>query len=131
MKLESLDEINDWLPQVDNLWESLMDELSLTHFGYSARVVFTLVIDRNGRVLEQPLQATFDLEGVQELSLHGALTPRMLEHPDRINWGLSEVARVRVTPADDGILFEALWEGERRVEIRCRRATLTVPETQP
>lgn len=131
MKLETLDEINDWLPQVNNLWESLMDELSLTHFGYSARVVFTLVIDRNGRVLEQPVQATFDLEGVQELSLHGALTPRMFEHPERINWGLSEVARVRVTPADDGLLFEALWEGERRVEIQCRRASLTVPEEQP
>lgn len=48
MKLETIEEINDWLPQVDNLWESLMDELSLTHFGYSARVVFTLVIDRMG-----------------------------------------------------------------------------------
>jgi hypothetical protein len=130
MKLETLEEINDWLPQVDNLWESLMDELCLTQFGYSARVVFTLVIDRNGRVLDQPLRVTFDLSGVQELSLHGALTPRMLEHPERINWGLSEVARVRATPADDGVLFEALWEGERRVEVHCRQATLTVPGEQ-
>ncbi|GAB3700224.1 hypothetical protein [Mariniluteicoccus flavus] len=131
MKIETLEEINDWLPQVDNLWESLMDELSLTHFGYSVRVVFTLVIDRNGRVLEEPFQVTFDLEGVQDLSLHGALTPRMLEHPERINWGLSEVARVRVTPSDDGVCFEVLWEGERRVEVTCRQATLTLPGQQP
>lgn len=131
MKLETLEEINDWLPRVDNLWESLMDQLSLTNFGYSARVVFTLIIDRNGRVLDQPLQVTFDLDGVQELSLHGALTPRMREHPERINWGLSEVARVRVAPTDDGVRFEALWEGERRVEIQCRRVTLTLPEEQP
>jgi hypothetical protein len=128
MKLETLEDINDWLAQADNLWESLMDELSLTDFGYSARAVFTLVIDRNGRVLEQPSQVTFDLEGVQELSLHGALTPRMLEHPELINWGLSEVARVRVAPVEDGVRFEALWEGERKVEIHCRRATLTTPQ---
>lgn len=108
MKLETLKEINGWLPQVDNLWESLMDELSLTNFGYSARVVFTLVIDRHGRVLEQPTQVKFDLEGVQELSLHGALTQRMLEHPERINWGLNEVARVRVAPSGDGVRFEVL-----------------------
>lgn len=81
-------------------------------------------------MLDEPVQVKFDLEGVQELSLPGALTPRMLEHPERINWGLSEVARVRVAPSDDGVRFEALWEGERRVEIQCRRATLTVPEEQ-
>ena len=42
--------------------------------------------------------------------------------------GLSEVAQVRVASSGDGVRFEALWEGERRVEIECRRAGLTVPD---
>ncbi len=105
-----------------------MRELCLVSNGYSVHVEFTVIIDPNGRQLEEALDVGIDLEGVQGLTLVGGLTARMLEYPKDVDWGLSEVAQVRVTSSGDGVRFEALWEGERRVEIECRRAAFTVPD---
>ena len=129
MKIETLEGITHWLEQSGNLFEALMHELYLANFGYSVHVGFQAIVrDSDGHVLDQSLDVGFDLEGVQKLVLEGGLTRAMLEHPERINWGLSEVARVRVTPSEHGVQFEALWEGgERRVEIHSRRAILTAP----
>lgn len=76
------------------------------------------------------MDVALDLDGVQRLVLEGGPNARMLKHPEEIGWGLSEVALVRVAPTDDGVRFEALWEGERRVEVHCRQATLNAPEEQ-
>lgn len=127
MRLETIEQINVWMDSVGTLSEALMDELGLTHFGYSARAVFSVVVDSDGRALNEPVKAVFDFVGVQELTLHGALTARMLDRPDEIGWGLSEVALVRVTPDGEGVRFEALWEDDRKVEIRCHTTSVTVP----
>jgi hypothetical protein len=125
VKLETVDEIDAWLASVGALSEALIEELCLTKFGYSCRVVVKRVIRPDGRVLDEPGRATFELDGVQRVTMDGGLTPQMLEHPESINWGLSEVAVVRVAPAEDWIHFEALWEQDRKIHIQCRRATLT------
>jgi hypothetical protein len=127
MKVDTAEGINRWLEQSRALSEALMKELCLLNYGYSVHVEFSVIIDAEGRVLDDPLDVGFDLDGVQRLTLEGGLTARMLERPEEIGWGLSEVALVRVAPSDDGVRFEALWEGERRIEIKCRRAILTVP----
>lgn len=105
-----------------------MRELRLVSNGYSVHVEFRVIIDPNGRVLDEPIDVGIDLEGVQRLTLMGGLTARMLEYPEDVDWGLSEVAQVRVASSGDDVRFDALWEGERRVEIECRRAGLTVPD---
>ncbi len=131
MRVETAEEIDSWLEQSAGLSEALMTELCLVNHGYSAHVEFRMIVDPDGRVLDEPRDVGIDLDGVQRLTLTGGLTTRMLEHPEEIGWGLSEIAQVKVTSFDDGVRFVALWEGERRVEIDCRRAALTVPETQP
>ncbi|WP_109508451.1 hypothetical protein [Nocardioides speluncae] len=131
MKVDTTEEISRWLEQGGGLAESLMRELRLDKFGYSVHIAFSVIVDAAGRVLETPLELALDLDGVQQLTLRSGLTPRMLEHPDEIGWGLSEVALVRVASSDVGVRFEALWEGERRIEVECRRATLEVVQTPP
>ena len=128
MRLDTFGEIESWLSETGALSEALLDESSLTEFGYSAHVVFTRLIDRNGRLLDEPSQVTFDFEGIHDLTMQGALTPRMLAHPEEINWGLSEVALVRVSSSEKGFRFEALWEGDRKIAVTCERATLTTPD---
>lgn len=131
MKVHTAEGISRWLEQFGALSEALMKELCLVNYGYSVHVEFSVVVDLGGRVLDDPLHVGFDLDGVQSLTLVGGLTSSMLEHPENINWGLSEVARVRVASSDDGIRFEARWEGERLIEVHCRQATLTAPGEQP
>lgn len=131
MKIDTAEGISRWLKQSGGLSEALMKELRLVSFGYSVHVEFSVITDPEGHVLGEPLDVGLDLDGVQRLTLEGGLTSRMLEHPEEINWGLSEVAQVRVSPSEDGVHFEALWEGERRVEVHCRQATLTTAEDRP
>jgi hypothetical protein len=131
MKVDTAEGISRWLEHSGALSEALLKKLCLVNYGYSVHVEFSMIVDAEGRVLDDPLDVGLDLDGVQRLTLEGGLTTRMLEHPEEIGWGLSEVALVRVVPSDDGVRFEALWEGERRVEIQCRQATLTAPGEQP
>ena len=44
MRLDTFGEIESWLSETGALSEALLDELSLTKFGYSAHVVFTRLI---------------------------------------------------------------------------------------
>ncbi|MGE0817705.1 MAG: hypothetical protein AB7O74_03500 [Candidatus Nanopelagicales bacterium] len=119
-------DVRSWLSSVDNMFEALMTDLRLTQFGYAVRVAFEIVIDVGGRSLGEPIPVVFELEAVHELALVGALTEAMREHPESINWGLSEVARVRVEDDPRGIRLEAIWEGDRRVTVVCDRLRLTV-----
>ena len=41
---------------------------------------------------------------------------------------MSEVAVVRIASHPRGVLFEALWEGDRRVEVLSARVSMTVPD---
>lgn len=130
MKLETVEGIDAWLASVGALSEALIEELCLTKFGYSVRAVFNRVIRPDGRVLDEPSRVTFEFDGVQRMTMDGGLTPQMLDHPERINGGLSEVAVVRIALAEDWLHFEALWEQDRRIQIQCRRATLTAASDQ-
>jgi hypothetical protein len=127
MRFDGVSEIGEWLAGSGGLSEALLHELALARFGYSIRAVFQVIADLDGAVLQEPRQVVVDLDGVDRLELRGGLTPRMVEHPEEINWGLSEVALVRVMAVDGGVRFEVLWEGDRRIEVRCHKISLTAP----
>jgi hypothetical protein len=67
------------------------------------------------------------MHAVQRLHMEGGLSRVMLEHGDRIDRGLSEVAHVRAQPCDDGVQLRVLWEGERHVVIDAMWADVTTP----
>lgn len=125
MRLTGVEAVNGWLVEASGLSEALMTALFLENHGYSLRVVFTQVIDVNGRVLEQPRAVELTLDAVDMLSLHGGLTAQMIDHPELIDWGLSEVAHVGVTRLGSTVRLEASWEGERRLEVHCHEVSLT------
>lgn len=131
MKRQTHREIATALERLHNLAECLLQDLRLIAFGSAIELSFKYIWTADGRV-HRDLDA-FDevvylrLHLVHEMALHGALTEAQLLHPDQINWGLQEVAVVRLASADaEGGRFahipfpvhhlEVLWEGERRLD---------------
>lgn len=105
--------------------ECLLDDVRWLRFGSQIDLVFNYVWDEGGqvrdRVLEEPRLVTVRCFGVQELMLSNHLTQAMLDEPDRLNWGLSEVAVVRFEPrrldGGDGVQVAVLWEGGRALHV--------------
>jgi hypothetical protein len=110
--------------ELGDLSESLLNSLRLETFGYAVRAEFELVVVRGSLTAEPRPQITLQFEAVESMTLVGGLTARMVEHPEEINWGLSEVSLVRITPEESGVHAEIRWERERRIEITCARVTL-------
>jgi hypothetical protein len=120
-------ELLRWL----RLEESLLVEMAQTHHGYSFRLVFKLWDVPGFLRSDLPKGAhhlTVEMQGVQRLRLEGGLSQVMLEHPEGIDWGLSEVALVRAEPSSYGLQLQVLWEGERQIVIDAASAYVLNPE---
>jgi hypothetical protein len=125
------DELRRWLRGE----ESLLVEMALTHHGYAVRLGFNLSWLSEG-VLRPDLgkreqRLTIEMHGVQLLLMEGGLTQSMLDHPEAINWGLSEVSLLRAQPCAAGLQLQVLWEDERRIVIDAQSASVTEPEDAP
>jgi hypothetical protein len=120
--------IREELDRHDGLADCLLHELRLVNYGYSIELDFNLVfgVDKGVRpdVLENPEIITFRLDGVTSLDLIGGLAEGMVAHPEAINWGLSEVAGVRVLTTDAGPRLDVAWEAERRITIDFHSASI-------
>ena len=116
------------------LEESLLVEVALTHHGYSVRLVFDLTRTSEGALRpdlnERGQRCTVEMHGVQRLQLEGGLSQSMLDQPEAINWGLSEVALVRAEASAVGLQLQVLWEGKRNVVIDAGSAEVTGPEDE-
>lgn len=128
MKLATIEAVQQWLKAENDLSEALMTELCFTDFGYAVRIGFDIVINPDGRLLVEPFSVTFNLDAVERVLFVGDLSSTMVEEPKRIDWGISEIACAALTQIPDGARLTAYWESDRRVEIDCARATLTIPD---
>jgi hypothetical protein len=117
--LADVDALATALQEVDNLEESLLDGLLLTHFEFSAELRFTQV--RRGRPVDESRHVVVEMIGVSTLSLQGGLTAAMLKHPERVNWGLSELATVSAYPCSNGFGLPS-WEDERGIRVEANQA---------
>ncbi|PWN03039.1 hypothetical protein DJ010_11770 [Nocardioides silvaticus] len=125
------DELRRWL----RCEESLLVEMALTHHGYGVRLGFNLTWASEG-VLRPDLDSreqrlTIEMRGVQRLHMEGGLSQRMLDYPEAINWGLSEVSLLRAEPCAAGLQLQVLWEGERRIVIDAQSASVIGPDGVP
>ena len=111
--------------------EALLVEMSLVHHGYVLRLVFDLVRTDDGVLRtdldEHEARLTIEMVGVQRLHMEGDLTASMLDHPELIDWGLSEVAALRAGPSGTGLQLQVRWEGDRRIVVDARSARVTGP----
>jgi hypothetical protein len=102
--------------------ECLLADVRPVRFGYGIDLVINDGRDGEGRVrndiLERSLLTTIRLLGVESLNFVGALTPAMKEHPERIDWGLSEIAMVDpFQPKEVPLCISVKWEVRRRLDI--------------
>ncbi len=131
MILESAAAICSYLEQQRHFAQCILEDLCWRHYGTVLELVFDYIWTDEGDV--RPEYAgknikTMVLRNVQELHMWNALNEHMTLHPDDLNWGLSEVAAVRLIE-DDTLLanyaklsvpFHHLglrWEGDRRVDV--------------
>lgn len=116
--------LSDALRQFDNLEECLLLSLGLVHHGYTAELRFEHL--RRGRAVPETAFVTVTMEAVSTLRLVGGLSRSMVEHPENINWGLSEVALVNSYPATAGIGLKVAWESDRLIIVEAARASISV-----
>lgn len=99
----------------------LLHEVRVWNFLYNVDLVFNYVWssgnDVRPDVLTSPFFVTLRLVGVEDLRYVGALTEGMRQHPERINWGLSEVANVEVVDRGELVGLSVIWESDRALEV--------------
>jgi len=114
-----------------NLEECLLHEVRMSPDFYRAEILFNCVWDDNGRarerVLEEPVLVSVRLVGIEELRLVGELTAGMKRSPELIDWGLAEIAGVRVSRSGEILGLSVEWESQRRLEARCMTIELIEP----
>ena len=129
--------------------ECVLTEIKWRNWGLGLDLVFNYIwpdcdgffIDERGhkRVklvtprsdLDTPLFKTLSCQLVQEFSVHNYLNDQVINHPDEVDWGFSEIALVDI-PDDNAFLSKyrhhriafhhvrVLWEGDRRIDIVCK-----------
>ena len=116
--IENGEAIERWLVENDRLGEALLSSVVWKNFGYS--IEFGL--DHPLKNLRVQLLA----DGVERFVLDGGLTATMMDCPERIDWGLSEIAKIAVNRTSEGLLHTRIeWEGARRIRVESKRLILT------
>ena len=119
------------IEQYHQFAECILVEINWTNYGTTAELVFNYVWTDDGKIgsnLEQAEIVVLKFKRVQEFHLKNALNDDILAQPERINWGLNEIACVRIEDNADvlksyrslSIPFHhaaILWEDERRIDI--------------
>ena len=131
MIFESHERIEEYLRENRYFAECLLLDLKWRHFGTVIELIFDYIWAADGSVL--PEYAPRDLRtlvfhNVQELYVSNALKDHMTLHPDQLNWGISEVASVKLLEQADvlskyqtlALPFHHLrcaWESNRLVDV--------------
>lgn len=114
-------ELRDELAQWRSFEECILHDVRFVNFGYGVALTFNYVWGSDGAVrtdvLENPKLVTLELLGVESLEFVGALTSGMKASPNKVGWGLAEVARVIAADRPEGLRLVAEWESERRLAI--------------
>lgn len=131
MIYESHELMAGYLRENRNFEECLLVDVRWRHFGTVIELVFDYTWTSDGCVRGEYAPAdlrTLVLRNVQELHVCNALNEYMSLHPEELNWGLSEVASVRVLDEHRFLSkYQSLpvpfhhlrcsWEGDRTVDV--------------
>lgn len=127
-----------------DLRECVLLRACFDHYLYSLDLEFDQIWSPIGDVrgdIHQTLQPVLiRLEGIHRFALDGGLSDRMVECPNEMDWGLNEVALVRASErgplnsrvtGSTTVALEVQWEGARRIEVECARASLRMLPARP
>ena len=119
------------LKQFHNFEECILLEVSWHNYGTTINLVFNYIWDTDRKIrpdLEQVHRVTVSFGLVQEFHFTGALNASVCKEPERINWGLNEIAMVRLEEQEDYLHsykalpvrfhhLAVLWDTGRRIDI--------------
>lgn len=107
--------------------ECIIEEFLLTDYGTTFEVAINYIWDATGKLrsnIDEPQTIVLRFKLIQELHINNALTGQMLRHPEDINWGLNEIARIKLVSdtVEAGSEYSFIhlvfvWEGDRRMEV--------------
>ena len=121
--MTGVDEAANRLESMSGLEEAILTDLTTRNFGYSVDILFVIPVGAaSGTGHERKVR--IELDGVHRLLLQGGLTEQMVGSPESINWGLGEVALVRIGQEGDHAGIEVLWEGDRKIEAISQAVTI-------
>lgn len=126
-------EIGALLEQHRSFEECLLREIRTTRFGTAVELRFDYVWDDDDpdgdSVAADPRPVTLRLDVVREIRFVTALPAGILAEPERADWGLTEVALVRLEDSSDLLAAHRArsdvtlhhlvieWEGDRRLDL--------------
>lgn len=129
--MTTFDEWTEELAQLSNLQECILLDVQFRHFQTVAWLLFNNIWSTARSVRRDistvaPVSLVFT--GVQRIEFVNALNRWQIEEPERMNWGMNEIALVslqRIGPANESTKEPAsapfrvivLWEGDRRITI--------------
>ena len=131
MMLESAVQITKFIEKHHEFAECVLVEVRWQNYGTVLDLLFDYIWADDGTVRPDylpPVLKTLRFHVVQEFHLANGLTVHTSLRPGALNWGLSEVAAVRLL--DDETLLDpyghlpvslhhvrCVWEGERRIDL--------------
>src|SRR5260370_8170590 len=109
--------------ELNQLRECIIRRIAWDEPGMQLVVQLDYIWTDDGRITftvgQVPKVLTLTFALVTLLLLKNPLTPPMLEHPDRLDWGISEIAQLDVIESseldvnDDFVAVRFVWEGRR------------------
>lgn len=100
MNLTTNEQIRIRLTELHNLEECILTDISWENHGTTIEIVVNNVWDSAQRLRESilalPQYIRLRFELVQEFHLRNSLTPSMLSHISNLDWGIDEIAFVRI-----------------------------------
>jgi hypothetical protein len=80
---------------------------------------------------EQARRLTLTFEHTSRVVIDNALSDAMIEHPEKLDWGISEIARLDLDAAQDDvssgfILARFRWEGARHIDVSFQKLNIVL-----
>jgi len=131
MRTSNREQIEAFLREHKGFSECIIEEFIFKDYGTTLEVRLNYVWSDWGDIranLNEPRNIILKFRLVEDLHIKNSLSHSMLTEPESINWGLNEIALLKVvgdtnalqTPEPSEPLFTHvvfLWEGDRRIDI--------------
>jgi hypothetical protein len=126
--------IREALDRYRGFQECLLEAVRWRDAGSSAELEFSYIWDETGTVLRNPRRVVVRLKDAVVMVVESPLTAEMLARPERLDWGVKEIAELRLAaesellPRPEGIRdvlqLVAVWEGRGRLDILFREMVI-------
>jgi hypothetical protein len=131
-----VDRIRESLARLKDLRECIIESIVWHELEMALAMELLYIWTDDGRISytvnEAPRLLTLRFTLVNNLVLGNGLNAAMVEHPERINWSISEIAKAELFehrseqrgPEFIGMRF--IWEGDLRIEVAFRGLTINL-----